>query len=134
MEATRNAAMDGTVGCIASHHQPHEYDSKICEFEYAKYGMEGLESCFGAVKAALPKISNERLVELFAINPASIFNLPLNAIEEGSEAILTLFVPGETYTFSATQIKSVSKNNAFAGKKLTGKIAGIIHGHEFISP
>jgi dihydroorotase len=134
MEATRDAVTDGTVGCIASHHQPHEYDSKICEFEYAKYGMEGLESCYGAVKAALPKISDERLVELFAINPARIFNLPLAVIEEGSQAMLTLLIPGEAYTFSASQIKSVSKNNAFAGRELKGKIAGIINGNSFITP
>ncbi|HSR40143.1 MAG TPA: dihydroorotase, partial [Phnomibacter sp.] len=54
MEALKAAVLDGTIDCIASHHQPHEYDSKVCEFEYAKYGMEGLESCVGAVKKALP--------------------------------------------------------------------------------
>lgn len=133
MEATRQAVMDGTVSCIATHHQPHEYDSKICEFEYAKYGMEGLESSFGAVKAALPGISSERLVELFAINPSRIFNLPLPAIEDGAEAMLTLFIPDSSYKFSSAQIKSVSKNNAFIDRELTGMVKGIINGNSMIT-
>lgn len=128
MEATRQAVLDGTVDCIASHHQPHEYDSKVCEFEYAKYGMEGLESCFGAVAAALPQLSVNKLVELFAINPASVFNLPSSTIEDGAAAQLSLFVPAVEYTFDAGMIKSISNNNAFVGRKLKGKIVGIING------
>lgn len=128
MEATRQALLDGTVDCIASHHQPHEYDSKVSEFEYARYGMEGLESCVGAVLAALPRLSNQRLAELFAISPAAIFGLPLPVIENGAAAQLSLFTTGTPYVFSASMIRSVSKNNAFTGKTLPAKPVGIING------
>jgi dihydroorotase len=131
-EATRSAVLDGTVDCIASHHQPHEYDSKICEFEYAKYGMEGLETCFGAVAAALPQLSINKLVALFSINPAHIFNFNIPAIYEGSTASLSLFIAGEHYVFEKTMLRSVSSNNAFVGRSLRGKIFGIINGNQII--
>lgn len=132
MEATKQAVLDGTVDCISSHHQPHEYDSKVCEFEYAKYGMEGLESCFGAVRSALPSLSLDAIVSLFAIAPANIFNLPLPALEEGVEASLTLFLPDADYNFEKDQIQSKSANNAFIGRQLKGRVAGIINKQQVI--
>ena len=127
-EALRAAVLDGTIDCIATHHQPHEYDSKVCEFEYAKYGMEGLESCMAAVQAAIPSLPVERLVELFAIRAADIFGLELPAIAAGEKAMLTLFQPGVTWPFSQQDIRSASTNNAFTGHSLQGKPVGIING------
>ncbi|HSC53022.1 MAG TPA: dihydroorotase [Phnomibacter sp.] len=126
VQALQEAVLDGTIDCIASHHQPHEYDSKVCEFEYAKYGMEGLETCFAAVTTALPQLSVERLVELFAIQPSAIFGLPLPAIEIGAPAMLTLFSKEVKHQVVEADIRSIAKNNAFIGKQLTGKAIGII--------
>jgi len=117
-EALRVAMLDGTVDCIASHHQPHEWDSKVCEFEYARYGMEGLESSFGATATILPQLSNQKLSELFSINAASIFGLDLPAIKEGEKANITLFSRGAESVFTEDKIKSRSKNNAFINKTL----------------
>lgn len=121
-EALRQAILDGTIDCIASHHLPHEWDSKVCEFEYAKYGMEGLESCFGAVSTALKGISADRLSEIFSINPAKIFNLNLPVVEEGNHANITLFGLTGDHLFDISNIKSLSKNNIFSGKTFSAVI------------
>ncbi len=122
VEALRAAVADGTIDCIASHHQPHEWDSKVCEFEYAKYGMEGLETCFTATVTALPGLSNQKLSELFAIHPAAIFGLPLPVIEVGQNANLTIFQKNQGIVFDKKDIRSKSVNNAFTGKMLKAVI------------
>ena len=59
-------------------------------------------------------------------NIRSIFNVPPPSFAEGEKANLTLFLPEEEYIFREENIISKSKNNAFAGKELKGKVIGII--------
>ena len=127
-QALREAINNGWIDCIASHHFPQEWDSKTCEFEYAGYGMIGLETAFGVAGAA--GISAERWVELCSINPRKIFGLPEIIIQEGEPADLTLFNPGVSYLFEEKQIQSKSKNTPFTGKELKGRVIGIINGEK----
>lgn len=125
MFALKAAVMDGKVDCISAHHNPQDTDHKICEFEYAKAGMIGLESVFGVLGAV--GIPLNKIIELISENPRKIFSLNSATIDIGNEADITLFLPGLKYVFSLTDINSKSKNSAFVGKELTGKVAGIIH-------
>lgn len=127
------ALLDGTVDCIASHHLPQHADSKICEFEYAKPGMIGLESLFGVVWWLVnSQWSIEKLVEILTNAPRKIFNINIPRIEEGAIACLTLFNPAISYTFDETMIQSKSKNSPFTGKQLKGKVIGIINKNQLV--
>ena len=124
-DALREGIKNGIVDFIASHHQPQDWDQKVCEFQYAKNGMETLESVFGA--ARICGISTERFLQMQTENIRQVFNLPLPSIAEGEKANLTIFVPAEEYIFEERNIYSKSKNNAFIDKKLKGKVIGIIN-------
>jgi len=127
-QVLREAIDAGKIDCIATHHQPHEWDSKTCEFEYAKPGMIGLETCFGVMGSL--GITAEKFVELAAVNPRKIFGLPFSPVEKNATADLTLFVPGSSYRFEDKQIRSKSKNSPFIGRQLEGKVIGIINGEK----
>jgi dihydroorotase len=119
------AVLDGTVDCIATHHQPHEWDSKTCEFEYAKPGMIGLETCFGVLgKLGVPE---ERIISLISGAPRKIFDLPVSTIAAGNKADLTLYTTGNEYVFSESMIRSKSRNTAFTGQTLKGRVMGIVN-------
>ena len=122
-DALRKGIKNGVVDFIASHHQPQDWDHKVCEFQNAENGMETLESVFGA--AGICGISVETFVKMQTENIRKIFNQPVPLIEEGNQANLTFFVPGEEFVFEEKNILSKSKNNAFLNHKLKGKVIGI---------
>ena len=131
--AILTALLNGSVDCIASHHIPQHIDDKICEFEYAKPGMIGLETLFGVVWSLVnTHWTINELIEKLTIAPRKIFNINIPEIKEGTNACLTMFNPVATYTFNHDMIKSKSKNSAFAGKQLKGSIIGIINKNQLV--
>jgi len=130
MLAVREAIAEGVINCIASHHTPLHTDEKNCEFEYAKFGMIGLENVFGVLNGFSKNI--DTLVNQLTTHPRNIFGLPIPNIAEGEMACLTVFDPSIEYTFEQSNIKSTSTNNPFLGKTLTGKVLGIINNNKTI--
>lgn len=121
-----SAVADGTIDCIATHHMPQEYDSKVLEFEYAKNGMTGLETCYPVLKTILPDISESRWLEMLCINPRKIFGLEQPVINKNEKACLTLFSPKGKTNIEAGDFYSKSVNTPFAGKELNGAVYGTV--------
>ena len=82
-----------------------------------------MESAFGALNNL---IATDKTVELLT-NGYTVFNQDRPQIEEGQIANLTIFEPDTNYTFEKSNIVSTSKNSAFLGKTMKGKVIGIIN-------
>jgi dihydroorotase len=115
----------GEIDCIASHHAPYSWDEKVCEFEYAKNGMITLQTLYGTVNAIMN--DTEALVKLFTENNRNIFNITKPTMEEGTKACLTIFEPNTEFIFEENMIVSKSKNSAFVGKMMKGKVVGVVN-------
>ncbi len=126
-KALQKAVAEGLIDCLVSHHIPQDTDHKVVEFEYAKNGMISLQTTYAAANTHLPDVSQERWVELLAINTRHILNLPVPTIAEGNEASITLFLPKQEWVLELKNIASKSKNTPFIGQQFTGKPLGIYH-------
>jgi dihydroorotase len=114
---------NGTIDMITSDHNPIDIEHKKMEFDLAKNGTIGLESAFGALQTVLPL---EIIIAKLTAGKI-FFSIPNQNIEEGKKAQLTLFNPNENSVFGKENILSKSKNSAFLGSKMKGKVYGIFN-------
>lgn len=127
MNALRQGVENGMLDCITTHHLPQDWDNKVCEFEYAKPGMIGLETCFSIINTILPNLNAARLADLLSNNAREIFSLYKHPININAVADITLFERDTEYTFNIAHIRSKSSNTPFINKQLKGKVIGIIN-------
>ncbi len=127
-QALLEGVLDGTIDIITSDHNPIDIEHKKVEFDYALSGTIGLESAFGALLAVLPL---EIVIEKLTAGKY-IFSSSENEIKIHQSACLTLFNPTFDYNFKTTDILSKSKNSAFIGQKMKGKVYGIINNRKII--
>lgn len=113
--------LDDTIDMITSDHNPIDIEHKKMEFDEAKNGTIGLESAFGALTTVL---SLEKVIEKLTAGK-STFSIENSVIKEGSIANITLFNPNGNWTFNKENILSKSKNSAFIGNIMKGKVYGI---------
>ena len=94
--------------------------------------MFGLESVYAVLKRSMPKIKEERAVELLSTNPRKLLKLNAGTIKENEKACLTLFCPDAEWIYEKKNILSKSKNSPFIGKKFTGKVMLFQNGRDLI--
>lgn len=117
---------DGTIDCIISDHAPHTRDEKDKEFEFAPFGVIGLETSFSVIydKLVRSKVINlKRLIELFSTNPAKILNLKTRGmVKPGLPADLTILNLNKRFEIQKNNFLSKANNSPFIGWKGQGVI------------
>jgi len=123
---------DSTIDAIVSNHTPHDEESKKLEFDLADFGMLGLETAFAAIMSNCPtEISLEMILDKLTVQPRTLLGLPPLSIQENQTAKLTLFQPNQEWTADWKHFYSKSKNTPFVGKKLKGKVLGVVNGSQY---
>jgi dihydroorotase len=87
--------------------------------------MITLQTLYGTVNNILN--DTEALIKMLTENNRNIFDIARPVIEENSKACLTIFEPNTEFFFEEDMIVSKSKNSAFVGKIMKGKVLGIIN-------
>jgi dihydroorotase len=122
---------DGTIDAIASDHAPHHVNLKMLEFDRAPFGITGLETAVGLALTKL-KLSVQRLVELFSVNPQRIMKVRNWGLFEGSDADLTMLDLNRSWSFDVNQSRSRSRNSPFNGWHLKGKAVATVVGGKVV--
>ncbi|MCF8054292.1 MAG: dihydroorotase [Deltaproteobacteria bacterium] len=126
----RRGLSDGTIDCIASDHAPHSANEKDVEFDYAAFGMVGLETVLPLALQLVGEgvLTLSQLVERMSCNPANLLGLPGGTLKVGVDADVTLFDTQRVWQVVKENLISKSKNTPFVGYQMRGKAVMTIVG------
>ena len=134
-EAILAGLADGTIEILASDHAPHcDYEKEV-EFDYAPFGITGLETelALSLMQLVHPKrLSLADLIAKFTVNPARLLNLPKGTLSPGADADVTVLDPDREWVFRREESASKSKNSPFCGWPLKGRAVATIVGGKIV--
>ena len=125
--ALREGLADGTIDIVATDHAPHPAESKECEWQYAAFGMLGLETALPILWQTMIEtklMDIETLQARMSTAPAQIgrYHSQGKALVKGAPANLTLFAPNKTWKVDRDLVASKSKNTPFHGMEFGGSV------------
>jgi dihydroorotase len=131
VEALRAALADGTIDAVATDHAPHARHDKQHAFVDAAFGMLGLETALSVVATVMVEsglLDWAGVARAMSVNPARIAGLHGHGqgIAEGAPGNLTLVDPTTSYVVDRESSLSLSRNNPWHDRKLTGRVHATI--------
>jgi dihydroorotase len=123
---------DGTIEILCSDHAPHcDYEKEV-EFDYAPFGIVGLETELALSLMQLvhtKRISLSDMIAKYTIAPARLLNLAKGTLSAGADGDVTIVDPEADWVFHVEESASKSRNSPFNGWKLKGRaVATIVAG------
>lgn len=135
IDALLEGIADGTIEYLASDHAPHCSYEKEVEFDYAPFGIVGLETQLGVFMKHLVHedvISLPELIKKFTIVPSNMLDLGRGTLRVGSIADVTVIDPDMEWTVDKEKFYSLGKNTPFHGDYLKGRAIMTIVGGKLI--
>jgi dihydroorotase len=127
VEMLRAALADGTIDAVATDHAPHARHDKEHAFVDAAFGMLGLETALSVVSDVMVGsglLDWAGVAQVMSVRPARIAGLAGHGrpIAVGEPANITLVDPAATVTVDREASMSLSRNNPWHGRALTGAV------------
>ena len=133
-EAILEGLADGTIEILCSDHAPHcDYEKEV-EFDYAPFGITGLETELALSLMQLvhtKRISLADMIAKFTVNPARLLNLQKGTLSVGADADVTVF-DLKANGFSRRRFREQIKNSPFTGWKLGRAVATIVRQNSLV--
>ena len=134
-EAILEGIVDGTIEVICSDHAPHcDYEKEV-EFDYAPFGITGLET---ELSLSLMQLYHTRRMSLgdviarFTTGPAHLLKLAKGTLKPGADADVTVIDPDLEWVCQRAESLSKSKNTPFHGWTMKGKAVITVVGGEVV--
>lgn len=121
--AIREGLKDGTIDAIASDHAPHASTDKEVEFEFAAFGITGLETSLALGLKLVDDgiLTFKELLLKMSTKPAGILNISKGTLKKGADADITVIDLEKNWTVDRNNLCSKGKNTPFHGWNLKGK-------------
>lgn len=119
------ALKSGLVDCVATDHAPHAPQEKDVPFEEAVFGTTGLETAFAALHTALvttKALDLPLLAQRMSQDAARVAGIEPPGMAPKAQANCCLVDPRETWTVTEAGMRSRSRNSAWLGETLTGRV------------
>ena len=128
--AVREAIADGTIGVIASGHDPRGPEDKRLPFSDAEPGMAGAETLLAMTLSLVRDdvIDMGRAFELVAATPAGILGVDAGVIMEGYEADIVLVDPDKPWVIQSARMEATAGNTPFDGQPTEGRVTAMYKG------
>jgi len=123
-EAILDGLADGTLEILCSDHAPHCDFEKEVEFDYAPFGITGLETELPLSLMQLYHAGRLPLADViskFTTGPAKLLGLPKGTLKIGADADVTVIDPDVDWEFRRQESSSKSRNTPFDGWPMKGK-------------
>ncbi|MDO4551811.1 MAG: dihydroorotase [Planctomycetia bacterium] len=123
--------LDGTLDCISTDHAPHAREKKEREFDFAPFGVTGLETALGVISTYLVKpgiLTWNQVIEKMSFNPAKIIRIPKGTLALGADADVVMIDPNCSWKVTKEEFRSQSVNSAYLNKELIGRAMIVIVG------
>ncbi len=119
--------IDGTIDAVASDHAPHSQEEKQAHFCQAPFGVVGLETAFAVLLTLVSRgiISLQRAAALMTSGPAQILQKQHQigtVLSSGASNNLCIIDLKTLWQVDGQSLQGRSKNSAFLGMKLQGKV------------
>lgn len=127
LDAMWDALNDGSISHISTDHAPSTRQQKTQGSIWdVHFGLPGLDTTMPVLldAAASGRISYERLVRLYAENPADAYGLSpqKGRLEVGADADLIVVDPVIQWTIAASDLRSKAGWSPFEGRTITGRV------------
>jgi dihydroorotase len=130
-EAVLAGITDGTIEILCSDHAPHcDYEKEV-EFDYAPFGITGLETELALSLMQLfhtQRLNISELVAKFTVNPARLLGLSKGSFTPGADGDVTVIDLNRTWQFDRNNSASKAFNSPYYGWSLKGKAVSTIVG------